>query len=93
MKLFYSISGDTDNRYKNGNFHYVNHLDRENIHDDNYAIDTWKHTEKITIDVDWRKKIQSIFDDVGLEIQDSDNKILVRNAYTSIRRKKRETDE
>ena len=42
--------------------------------------------------MDWKKKIQSIVDDVELENQDSDNKTLVRNAITSIRRKKRETE-
>ena len=42
--------------------------------------------------MDWRKKIQSIVDDVELESQDSDNKNLVRNAITLIRRRKRETE-
>ena len=41
--------------------------------------------------MDWRKKIQSIVNDVELESQDSDNKTLFRNAITPIRRKKRET--
>ena len=42
--------------------------------------------------MDWKKKIQSIVDDVKLESQDSYNKNLVRNAITLVRRKKRETE-
>ena len=42
--------------------------------------------------MDWKKKIQSIVDDVKLESQDSYNKNLVRNGITLVRRKKREAE-